>query len=713
MNSWRPYPLLRLLIPFITGTLAGLALNSPAGLVPGMMASQLLLLVALLLLLRFYKGFRFRWVFGLLVVLFLSMTGFGLTVVSREIYRSKGQQENPDGLLLGQISEPPVAASYGWKTILRLNGRFRNGRWYPLEMKILAYLKAGEEQQDLHYGELIFLHSAIDSIRDNSNPYSFNYASYLRKKEIFRRTFAEEWQWKKAAHQNSEGLRQFAFRMRDNLLDLLRKYGLKGDEFAVAAALLLGYTADLRPEIMKNYAASGAMHILSVSGMHVGVIYLFLELMLGFMNRRRWGRWVKAILILMLIWFYACMTGLAPCVLRAAIMITLPIIARSMSRVPDMINVIAASLMLMVALEPMVLHDIGFRLSYMAVTGLVILYKPIYDLYVTSAWLPDKIWSLMAVSIAAQVATLPVTLYVFHQFPNYFLLTNLVVVPLSSIIIYTGIVLMAMGTIPVVAGVIATSLSYMIRCLNHAIAFIEGLPWSTASGIYISAFASLLLCLAIILLLMLWMKRETGFLICFLVCLNVMLILSLCEKSRQGGSTRFVFFNTGKFPLMAFVKGDRMALIYGSGRSRDLSGLVRYQSVIQNYRDALGIRQARYYWKPSFGRCQEKDHNFIPVVTGGRFLQLDGFRICLLQGSIPESLKGNMDVHLLIISGNPKVTAARIVSVFNAGCVLLDGTNYPSKVRKWQKELRVSGVPVHAVQMDGAYEKEIEKVFGE
>lgn len=690
-----------------------MVINCPARPVAGMMVSLLILFIALLLLQRFSKGFRFRWIFGLLVVIFLLITGWGLTVVSRETYRYRDQKVYPDGVLIGYVTEPPVAASYGWKTILRLAGKFRDGKWYPMGMKILAYLKDGTVRRDLRYGEAVLLHSEIDTIRDNSNPYSFNYASYLRKKEIFRRTFAEDWQWKKVRQRSEEGVRQFAFRMRDNLLDLLRKDGLKGDEFAVAAALLLGYTADLTPEIMKNYAASGAMHILSVSGMHVGVIYLFLELLLGFLNRHRWGRWLKALLILTLIWFYACMTGLAPCVLRAALMITLPIIARSMSRVPDMINVIAASLLLMVALEPMVLHDVGFQLSYMAVTGLVILYKPIYDLYVTSSWLPDKIWSLLAVSIAAQIATLPVTLYVFHQFPNYFLLTNLVVVPLSSLIIYTGIALMAASYIPVVSGVIATGLSFMIRCLNQAIAFIEGLPCSTTSGIYISALASLLLCTAIILFFLLWMKRELVFLVWFLACLNVMLILSVCDKTRQAGSTRFVFFNTGKFPLMAFVKGDRMALIYGSGKSRDLANLGKYNAVIYNYRDALGIRQARYYWKPSFGRWRKAGQNFIPVVSGGGFMQLDGFRIFLLQGSIPESITGSVDVDLLIISGNPKVTVARVVAVFKAECVLLDGTNYPSKVRKWLEEFRASGVHVHAVQMHGAYEKEIKKVFGE
>lgn len=713
MNSWRPYPLLRLLIPFLFGTVAGLALNPSAGLVPGFIMVQIVLLIAAILILRYYKGYRFRWIFGVLATLFLIVTGWILTIVSRDVYRFGDQKITPEGVLVATITEPPVTASYGWKTVLRLSGFYRNGQWHPLGTKLLAYLKSREGREDLHYGELIYLRSALETIRDNSNPYSFNYASYLRKKEIFRRTFAEEWQWKKPYQQEYEGLRQFAFRIRDHLLDLLRNYGLKGDEFAVAAALLLGYTADLRPEIMKHYAASGAMHILSVSGMHVGVIYLFLELLLGFLNRHSWGRWSKALLILILIWFYACMTGLAPCVLRAAIMITLPIIARSMNRIPDMINVIAASLMLMVAIEPMVLHDIGFRLSYMAVAGLVLLYKPIYDLYISSAWLPDKIWSLWAVSIAAQIATLPVTLYVFHQFPNYFLITNLVVVPLSSLIIYTGIVLMATGALPLVAGMIAAALSFMIRCLNLIIAFIESLPWSTVSGIYISAITALILSLAIVFFFLLWMRKEMVFAICFLVCMNAMVFVSILEKARQVGSTRFIVFSTGKYPLMAFTKGDRMALIYGSGRSGDLMSMGKYLSVVKNYGDAQGLTKIRYYWHPAFENHLGTDPSFIPVFAKGGFMHLDGLRIYHLQSSIPQSLQGNLDVDLLIISGNPKVSISRIEDVFKPECIVIDGTNYPSKVNKWLVEPRRSGVSVHAVQTHGAYEKEIEKDFGE
>ncbi len=227
------------------------------------------------------------------------------------------------------------------------------------------------------------------------------------------------------------------------------------------------------------------MHILSVSGMHVGIVYVFLNFLLRFLNRYRYGKYIKAIIMLFFIFLYAMITGLSPCVIRAAIMLSLPIIAGLMNRNVDIINVIAVSCFVMVSKNPALLVDVGFQLSYLAVIGIVTLYKPIYDLYITSAWIPDKIWSLLAVSLAAQLATLPITLYVFHQFPNFFLLTNILVVPLSSIIIYTGILLLVVGQVPFLGVLTAKLLIFLIKAMNMVIHLIEELPFSTTTGIYI------------------------------------------------------------------------------------------------------------------------------------------------------------------------------------------------------------------------------------
>jgi len=415
------------------------------------------------------RNYRLRWVSGLIFSLFLLLSGYGIAWHHRSANDPCYLGNQKEGTFLAMVTEPPAIRKSGMKAAISVRYHLGHGKWQRSRGNAIAYLAMGESVRPLSYGDHVVMRARFTGISDNSNPYTFNYSRYLQDKDITHRIYAEPYSWKRIGVRESMPVRKTAFRVRDRLLNILRENHVEGKEFAVAAALLLGYVDDLDPELRSDYSATGAMHILSVSGMHVGIIYIFLEFILGFLNRRKAGRFVKAVLLLLFIWFYAMLTGLSPCVLRSAAMLSLPIIGKSMDRSPNMFNIIAASVIFILILDPLLVLDIGFQLSYLAVIGIVVLYKPVYDLYVTSAWLPDKIWSVIAVSVAAQIATLPITLYTFHQFPNYFILTNIFVVPLSSLIIYTGILALAAGTIPVISVLFAKVLVFLVWSLNSVI----------------------------------------------------------------------------------------------------------------------------------------------------------------------------------------------------------------------------------------------------
>lgn len=706
MNSWRPYPLLRLVFPFIAGIIAEISVG-----VMGVPYWIPLVLMAVLLLVSqllpfMMNRYRFRWITGLFFNLFLLLAGYEIAGSHRPSNNPDYFGKSPDGFFIATFAEPPVAGTQVIKALLQVKFHHENGRWKRTSGQAIGYLKIKKTAPPLQYGDYVLIRAGFTPISDNSNPHVFNYARYLKNKGIEHRVFAETYGWKLISFNPSGLFRQMAFQVRDRLLNILRDNHVEGKEFAVAAALLLGYVDDLDAELRNDYASTGAMHILSVSGMHVGIIYLFLEFLLGFLNKNKTGRFLKAVLLLVFIWFYAMVTGLSPCVLRSAAMLSLPILGKSLNRSPNMFNIIAASLLLILAMDPLLILDVGFQLSYLAVTGIIILYKPIYDWYVTSSWLPDKIWSILAVSIAAQVATLPITLFTFHQFPNYFMLTNIFVVPLSSFIIYVGILTLAVGYIPFLSLVCAKMLILLIWILNTVIHFIEQLPCSTIRGIFISSPEMLLLYLVIGSGFLFLTIRRISWLYLFLGTAIVLQLFFLEFKINRLNSSRLVIFNARRELLCMFSSQDKSVLLYNGNNPFGGTLPANNREMVKAYMDALGISHHREFWLPAANRPAEIAPSFIPVMVSGNFIQFSGCRMAFLNSSIPKGLKKRLDVGLLIITGNPKIKIADVKTCFNPGHIIIDATNSRFKTMQWLKEAAALGVKCHAVTEHGAFQKD-------
>lgn len=707
MNSWRPYPFIRLTLPLTLGILTGLAADTPPGIPWRWLGSMVIFIVAARVTPLIFSHYTFRWIPGTMINLFFLIAGFTLTQVSRSGYSPDYLAKNARGIFMAQVREPPTENLSGYKTVIELKAVYRSGQWNSVTGEVLAWLKPRIGEAIPQYGDLIWLVRTPDSVVDNSNPFSFNYAEYLKRKGILYKVRASSWEWKPLSKQQHYGFQRVAFEIRKQLLIILKENELTGDEFAVAAALLLGYVGDVSPELMRGYSASGAMHVLSVSGMHVGIIYLFLEFILGFLNRTKWGKIFKAALILLLIWFYAMMTGLAPCIVRAAVMITLPIIARSMNRVPDMINVIAATFFLMIAYDPLVLYDIGFQLSFLAVTGLVILYKPIYDLYITSKWLPDKIWSLWAVSIAAQIATLPVTLYVFHQFPNYFLLTNLLVVPVSSLVIYTGIIVLAFSPWSWLSMLLAKALIFQIWLLNSMILFIERLPLSTTNGLFISFPSVILMFVLIIVVMLFWFTRKTIYIHLILVAIILLTGLALMNDIKHRRQCAITVFNVRNEMLIRFYQGNRAVTIYGKGNPGDLAIVSDQQKLLTDHQDGLGIKADRKIWGGSALKSLQMTDGFMNLYgTNGDFI-FNNLRFHILKTKIPKHMKMVHPVGIVLITGNPSLKMADVRRIFIPLTVVLDGTNSYSRRKRWIREGDSLGMNIHSIPEHGAFQVEI------
>jgi competence protein ComEC len=239
---------------------------------------------------------------------------------------------------------------------------------------------------------------------------------------------------------------------------------------------MVGFTDDLDPMLLKSYADSGTIHIIAISGLHLALICQILQLTLQKIGSKKCGRWIKLILIISCLWGYSFLSGASPSVIRAAGMFSLVLFAKIILRETNIYNTLASSAFLLLCFDPYWIFDTGFQLSYAAVLSLGLFSKPVRNLISLQNKILAVFWDATSVSIAAQILTTPICIYYFHRFPSYFLIANLLAVPLSSFILVAGILLCICAFIQPLAQVLGWILGYLISFLNGFIRHISSLP---------------------------------------------------------------------------------------------------------------------------------------------------------------------------------------------------------------------------------------------
>ena len=230
-------------------------------------------------------------------------------------------------------------------------------------------------------------------------------------------------------------------KLRKKILGIIKKQIPSGSENSLLEALMVGYTDDLDPGLLKSYADSGVIHIIAISGLHLALIFHILQLVLKRTGQKKTGRWIKLAGILLVLWGYSFLSGSSPSVIRSAMMFSLVLFGRNIFREAVLYNILCASAFLLICFDPNWIWDTGFQLSYAAVLSLRLFSKPVKDLIPLQNKFLAALWDAGSVSIAAQILTTPVSIFYFHRFPSYFLIANLLAVPLSSAILVGGILL--------------------------------------------------------------------------------------------------------------------------------------------------------------------------------------------------------------------------------------------------------------------------------
>lgn len=338
--------------------------------------------------------------------------------------------------------------------------------------KTVIYIQKDSSAKQLCYGDVISVKNTFREI-ENSDKLPFDYKRFMNNQYIFSQAYVPTKNWKYIGHANS--IFSFCMNIRKQCLHKLHDSGTSEKTLKLISALAFGDKSLLDEETKNNFQTAGAMHVLAVSGLHVGIINGILFFLLSFMRNRK-ILWLKILICILGIWAYACITGMSPSVQRASIMCSLISIALLLQRRTSTYNTLAVAAFFSLLLSPNDIFSVSFQLSYAAVLSIVYFGQYIQKLYTPSTPIGSYVWGIVAVSLSVQIGTIPLTLYYFGIIPTYGLLTNIIVIPLAFVILLCVILVLAFSAIPFVAEQIAHILNFVTDYLQDSIADITTFP---------------------------------------------------------------------------------------------------------------------------------------------------------------------------------------------------------------------------------------------
>jgi competence protein ComEC len=695
ISIWKQSPFIRLLVPVSIGLLIEWYAVIPLTII---IVGAICFSAAIIFFRLLPMGTRFKLQPVQGICINLVLISFGLFITwQKDIRHDKNWFGNNyhqhDGLII-RMDEPLIEKAKSYKTNGYVEAIIQNDKTISCKGKLLVYFSKDFAAQQLHYGDRIFVNKNIQLIKNAGNPGEFNYEQYAIFHQTLYNVFLKEKDWSLLNKKYSKPVEGFIFSVRQYILLIIRRdIGTNKNISAVAEALLIGYTNDLDKETVQAYTNTGVVHIISLSGMHLGLLYLILIWVFNKIPIIKTRSIIKVVAILSCLWLFAFLTGASASVFRSAIVFSCLTIGNGLNKKSPVYNSLAASAFILLCYDPYFLWDIGFQLSYLAVLSIIIFQQHIYHwLYIQNKWL-DKIWRLMAITLAAQILTFPICIYYFHQFPVFFLVTNLIAIPLSTIILFTEVLLLTFGWIPFAGYYIGKVICWLTGALNYFIFKIDQLPFSVINNLSLSFLSACFLYLFILFLSAWFIHVNKRFLYFSLTGLLLFVLLLNYNNWIIMRQKEMIVYNVPQHQSIDFVEGNSYHFVGDS--------LLLAEAELQDF-----------HCKPSrlLLRLNKKVDSLSEVFTSDNWYQFDNKRILLIDKPFNmESPAQKINVDIIIISKSPKLSIAQLTSVFNCGQYIFDASNSLWKIDKWKKDCDELLLHYYSVPDQGAFVYDINR----
>lgn len=529
----------------------------------------------------------------------------------------------------------------------------------------------------LKVGEILHTKAIFTALNPPLNPHQFDYKLYIAKQGIYQQLFLAKSDYKSVGF-DGFSLIGFSANFRDKIKVALSKYHFQANELGVIKALLLGQRQDISKDLITDYSKAGAIHILAVSGLHVGIILLILSFIFKPVERFKNGKFIKSILIILILWMFAFIAGLSPSVVRAVTMFTFLAIGNAFQRKKVTEFSLIASMFFLLLVQPLFLFDVGFQLSYLAVFGIVWIQPKLYKIYAPTYQIENKIWQLITVSIAAQMGVLPLSLYYFHQFPGLFMLSNLIIIPCLGTILICGIVMIFMALLGVLPQFLASIYGFVISLMNSFVSWISQQEYFLFKDISLSFLLMMASYIFIILGTSFLIKKSSIKAIYFLGSVLLFQSVFLFESYQKNTKKELIVFHKSRKSIVGIRNRDDVK-IYHNIDTLEVKSL----NLIKTY--AIG-------------------ENMKPVLIKG-FLDVFNLKnkdVLVIDSLGVYQLKG-LENPIVVLQNSPKINLERLIKSLNPSHIIADGSNYKSYVKRWKMSCKKLKIPFHYTGEKGAF----------
>lgn len=692
MLNWREIPFVRLLLPFILGILLAIHVQVSVPILHGILTVGIVLLFFLA---SHKRAFRGRWIFGSTLFLWLFLFGYQYTA-QHQIWSSKdqfGQFLDSTNTAVG-IIEKIQQKGERYQVVLSLSRiSDRDTQQQTCSGKLLSYFEVDSLSKRLRYGDRLVIQSKITAIAAPQNPNAFDFQKYWHHQNIYHQTFIRPFHWQLLERNCGHPILAKALTMRTELLQILKTHLPTENEYAVGAALILGNKNELSTRVKNAYAGTGAMHVLAVSGLHVGLIYLGFAFLLGLVRSRHpYWRLIKTFLLIGSIWGFALVTGASASVMRAATMFSFIIIGRAFNHQPNIYNTLAVSAFCLLCFNPNLLMDIGFQLSYLAVLGIVYFQEKIYRLWLIDNPIGDYIWKMSSIAIAAQLTTFPIGIYYFHQFPIYFWLSGLVVVPAAILVLGSGMVLFFTTTfIPVLNVVPATILYWTIWMMNALVFLIRQIPGAVLPGIWLSGLAIVFIYFSLGSFATSIQTRKVRWLSIALFSLVLVFATTAFTNLRQAHQQQIVIYKIRQKSLIDFIDGQNAIAL-----SNEAIDDQTIQFTAQNHRWSKGIKTTTNFL---FTAEKTKMDNWF---YHNGFLQFFDKKMGIISHRMDPIGDQKIELDYLVLCNNVQWSIEELEQHFQFKKVILDASSSNKNIAKWKSACIKKNLDYHDINKQGA-----------
>jgi competence protein ComEC len=567
MYAWRQIPLLRLLFPFGAGIGCAAFFTPYIIWVLTLLACLLLFVIIshLYLLKHIHKTIHFISSLAMLFAFF----GIGIThtyFLNDQNYATHFSKVPRQNYLLARVVSLPAQKEKSVGCLLKVSEVTDSlGEMHKVQGRAQVYLGLDSSSLALKYGDYIVIKAPLREVESPKNPYQFDFKTYYARQNIYQNGYLKAELWKPVGRNKVNPLYAEGYKWQVKLQSIFNTH-IQDDQIrGVAQAIVFGYKDDLDEEWLKAFSKTGTIHVLAVSGLHVGIIYLMLSFMFGLGKSKGRSRIVKSALILVILFLYTLVTGLSPSVSRAALMFGTVIVAQAFKRQTNIYNTLSFACLFLLVVNPLNLYNVGFQFSFLAVLSIVY-----YKDYFRNIWpqanpILNNVNTLVSVSIAAQITTFPLGLYYFHQYPNLFMFSNLIVIPCISIILYLGIAMVISAVLYTPLADLAANVATMyIQFIARTVQYIQDVPYAYFENVHITlGQMGLIYAFMISVTLSLVYKWSSGLVISFVTVICFLAIDYTYQQNHQKGQV--VIFDVRNETLIGFKEEGHITFIASKG----------------------------------------------------------------------------------------------------------------------------------------------------